>query len=176
MAGGVVRFVRKRAMIYLWRAQQSGAMISITLLGTLTAASLYRDYLKAALSNYGFPMDQELPGLLITMILIFVGVFGVGYLFDRLKFWREQNIVAIERNPYGSYRLTAKEVYWIRMWAAAVSAGKPTEDQQKVVALFDQWIKRSVGDDPVLQAEVEAVEKWITTGDESIKKILDQVA
>lgn len=175
MAGGVVAFVRKRAMVYLWRAQQSGAMISITLLGTLTAASLYRDYLKDFFNNYGFPMEQELPGIMVTMLIIFTGVFGIGFLFDRLKFWREQNIVAIERNPYGSYKLTAKEIYWIKIWSAALASAGPSDKQKAVEELFNQWVERSVADDAVLKAEVEGIEKWITSGDESIKRILDDV-
>jgi hypothetical protein len=150
-------------------------MISISLLGTLTAASLYRDYLKDFFGNYGFPPEAELAGIIVTMVLIFTGVFGVGFLFDRMKFWREQNIVAIERNPYGSYKLTAKEVYWIKVWTAALAAGEPNGKQAEVADLFQQWVDRSVRDDPVLRAEVEGIERWITKGDESIKKILDEV-
>ena len=160
-------------MIYLWRAQQSGAIINILLLGTLTAASLYKLYLKAYFNNYGFPENQELPGVIITMLAIFIAVFGVGFMFDRLKFWREQNIVAIERNPYGSYKLTAKEVHWIRLWMAAVQAGNPTEAQKRTLADFDQWIARSMAQDELLRKEVDAVERWIRAGDESVKQIVE---
>lgn len=165
--------VRKRAMIYLWRAQQSGAIINIMLLGTLTAASLYRQYLKVYFNNYGFPDNQELPGVLITMMAIFVAVFGVGFVFDRFKFWKEQSVVGVERNPYGSYKLNAKEVYWIRIWAAAIAAGNPGPEQKRLVEMFDAWIKRSVEEDAVLKAEVEAVERWITAGDANAKKLLE---
>jgi hypothetical protein len=168
-----VRGVRKRLMIYLWRAQQSGAIINILLLGTLTAASLYRLYLKDYFDNFGFPPEQELPGVLITMFLIFLAVFGIGFAFDRLKFWKEQSIVGIERNPYGSYKLTAKEIHWIRLWSAAVTAGKPTAEQQEVVAHFEQWVKRSLEEDGVLRAEVDAVDRWIEKGDQSIKNVFE---
>lgn len=167
--------VRKRAMIYLWRAQQSGAIISITLLGTLTAASLYRDYIKAFTHNWWILDERnELGGVLITMAFIFAGVFGVGFAFDRLKFWKEQNIVAIERNPYGSYKLTAKEIQWIRLWAAAVAAGKPSSEQKRIIADFEQWVARSVAEDPLLKAEVDAVDRWIRAGDESVKRLIEQ--
>ncbi len=160
-------------MIYLWRAQQSGAIINILLLGTLTAASLYRQYLKDYFDNYGFPADQELPGVLITMMLIFVGVFGVGFAFDKLKFWKEQSVVGTERNPYASYKLNAKEVYWIRIWAAAIVVGNPNPEQKRLVEMFDAWIKRSMDEDAILRAEVEAVERWITAGDATAKKLLE---
>jgi len=174
MAGGIRAFVRKRAMIYLWRAQQSGAIISITLLGTLTAASLFDQYIREATNNYWVLGDSVLAGVIVTMALIFTGVFGVGFAFDRLKFWKEQNIVAIERNPYGSYKLTAKEIYWIRIWTAAVAAAKQTDEQEKVITLFNQWIERSTLEDPILKAEVAAIERWIVAGDERIKQMLEQ--
>lgn len=160
-------------MVYLWRAQQSGAIINILLLGTLTAASLYRLYLKDYFDNFGFPPEQELPGVLITMFLIFASVFGIGFAFDRLKFWKEQNIVGIERNPYGSYKLTAKEIHWIRLWSAAVMAGSPGPQQRELVAHFEKWIARSVEEDSVLKAEVEAVGRWVEEGDQSIKSVID---
>ena len=165
--------VRKRAMIYLWRAQQSGAIINIMLLGTLTAATLYRQYLKAYFGNYGFPESQELPGVIITMMMIFVAVFGVGFIFDRLKFWKEQSIVGVERNPYASYKLSAKEVYWIKIWLASIASGSPNAEQKRLAELYEAWIRRSVDEDPILKAEVDAVEKWITAGDASAKKLLE---
>jgi hypothetical protein len=165
--------LRKRAMVYLWRAQQSGAIINILLLGTLTAASLYRLYLKDYFDNFGFPAAQELPGVLITMFIIFASVFGIGFAFDRLKFWKEQNIVGIERNPYGSYKLTAKEIHWIRLWSAAVTAGNPSAKQQETVAHFEKWIERSLAEDSVLRSEVDAVDRWVERGDQSIKTVID---
>jgi hypothetical protein len=170
---GIRLVLRKRAMMYLWRAQQSGAIISIALLGTLTAASLYNDYLRERFNNFGLDKDNVLGGVMVTMAIIFAGVFGVGYMFDRAKFWKEQNIVAIERNPYGSYKLNAKEVYWIRIWTASVLAGNPSPDLKDQVALFQQWIKRSMEEDQVLRAEVAAVEKWIRTGDSSALHMLN---
>jgi len=171
---GKVGFIRKRAMIYLWRAQQSGSIISILLLGTLTAATLYRDYLKAWTDNYGLPESFEFGGVVITMMFIFIIVFGIGFMFDRLKFWKEQSIVAIERNPYGSYKWTPKELQLLRLWMAAIAGPNQTEEQKRIVALFDQWIKRSIADDPIVRKELEAVEKWVLSHDESIQKILDE--
>lgn len=172
--GSIRDGIRKRAMIYLWRAQQSGAIISISLLGTLTAASLYRDYIKAFTHNWWILDERnELGGVLITMAFIFAGVFGVGFAFDRLKFWKEQNIVAIERNPYGSYKLTAKEIQWIRLWSAAVAAGNPTNAQKQVVSDFEEWVRRSLAEDPLLKAEVEAVDRWVKAGDESVKRLVE---
>ena len=165
--------LRKRAMIYLWRAQQSGSIINISLLGTLTAASLYRLYLKAYFHNYGFSEEQELPGVLVTMLIIFTAVFGVGFIFDKLKFWKEQNIVGIERNPYGSYKLTAKEIYWIRLWTEAMMAGNPSADQREMAKFFRQWVERSMEDDPILRAEVGAVDRWIKSGDAAAKRVLE---
>lgn len=168
-----VKGLRKRAMIYFWRAQQSGAIISITLLGTLTAASLYHDFIKAFTHNYWVLGDSELGGVLVTMVLIFTGVFGVGYAFDKLKFWKEQNIVTIERNPYGSYKLTAKEINWIRLWQAAANTANPTPEQRQLAAHFDKWVERSLEEDAVLQAEVEAVDRWVEQGDQSIKRVIE---
>jgi hypothetical protein len=165
--------LRKRAMVYLWRAQQSGAIINIMLLGTLTAATMYSNYIREWTNNYWVLGDSVLGGLAVTMVLIFLGVFGIGFAFDRLKFWREQNIVAIERNPYGSYKLTAKEIHWIRLWMSATQAGNPSEAQKRTLSDFDQWVARSLAEDELLRREVEAVERWIRAGDESVKKLVE---
>src|SRR6266850_5007233 len=129
---GIRKGLRKRAMIYLWRAQQSGAIISISLLGTLTAASIHNDYLREKTNNWGLGPANVLGGLLVTMSMVFAAIFIVGFAFDRLKFWKEQNVVGVERNPYGSYKLSAKEIWWIRIWSAAIAAGDPSEEQKKL--------------------------------------------
>jgi hypothetical protein len=165
--------LRKRAMIYLWRAQQSGSIISITLLGTLTAASIHNDYLREKTNNWGLGDKNVLGGVIITMMLVFAGVFLVGFVFDRLKFWKEQSIVGVERNPYGSYKLNAKEIYWIRIWSAAIAAGNPRPEQKQLIGFFDQWIARSMDDDPILRAEVGAVDSWIKSGDAGAKRVLE---
>ena len=165
--------VRKRAMVYLWRAQQSGAIINIMLLGTLTAATLYRSYLKDYFDNYGFPPEQELPGVVITMLMIFTAVFGVGFAFDKLKFWKEQSVVGVERNLYSSFKLMPKEIYWLRLWISATQAGNPNEEQKKLIDLFETWIKRSMEEDELLRKEVDAVERWIRAGDVSAKRMLE---
>jgi hypothetical protein len=165
--------LRKRAMVYLWRAQQSGAIISISLLGTLTAASVHNDYLRERTNNWNLGQANVLGGLLITMFLVFAGVFMVGFAFDRLKFWKEQNVVGVERNPYGSYKLSAKEIWWIRIWSASIEAGNPGPEQNKLVAFFAQWVDRSLEDDPVLKQEVAAVATWVKSGDAGAKKMLE---
>lgn len=165
--------LRKRAMVYLWRAQQSGAIISISLLGTLTAASIHNDYLRQRTDNWGLGQANVLGGLLITMFIVFAGVFAVGFAFDRLKFWKEQNVVGVERNPYGSYKLSAKEVWWIRIWSASIASGNPNAEQKELLAFFAQWVERSLEDDPVLKAEVTAVANWIKSGDAVAKKMLE---
>lgn len=171
--GPIRKALRKRAMIYLWRAQQSGAIISISLLGTLTAASIHNDYLKEKTNNWGLGPANVLGGLIITMFMVFSAVFLVGFAFDRLKFWKEQNVVGVERNPYGSYKLSAKEIWWIRIWSASIASGNPNAEQKELLAFFGQWVDRSLEDDPVLKAEVGAVASWIKSGNASAKKVLE---
>ena len=114
-----------------------------------------------------------LGGLLVTMSMVFAAIFIVGFAFDRLKFWKEQNVVGVERNPYGSYKLSAKEIWWIRIWSAAIAAGNPSEEQKKLLVFFGQWIERSLDDDPVLKAEAAAIATWIQSGDAGAKRMLE---
>jgi hypothetical protein len=97
--------------------------------------------------------------MMITFLVIVMGIVIFGLLFDKLRFWKEQNIVAVERNPYNSYKLCPKDIYNIRAWLLAVRANPDiSPETKKQVEFYDKWIDFNLKDDPVLRMEFENVE------------------
>lgn len=110
--------MKKKIMTVLWRVQQAQMVISIVF-WSLTLTGIFYPYIsERVLDDLVGPENVAL-----GMLVIFLGVVGMivlfGYIYDRLKFWKEQIIVIQERNPFGfGTRLTPIQIV---LFKAAIS-------------------------------------------------------
>jgi hypothetical protein len=131
----------------------------------LTLTGIFYPYFRDRTDNFGLGAGSVLGGMLVLffMIVAFIVVFGV--LFDKLRFWKEQNIVLIERNPYAGIKLNAKEVYWVKMWALSLKANPAlSPEMRKELELYDRWIDYNIREDKFLQDELERIRAAISAG------------
>jgi hypothetical protein len=124
--------MKKTIMTMLWRVQQAQMMISI-LFWSLTLTGIFYPYIRVRILN-----DLVGPShVFLGMAMIFLFVVGLivlfGYLYDRLKFWKEQVMVAQERNPF-SYGTKMTPIQ-ITLFKAILSGDGP--ERERAIRLIE---------------------------------------
>jgi hypothetical protein len=153
--------LKKRFMEFMWRLQASQTIIGI-IFWPLTLTGIFYPYFRDRTNNFGFGPESVLAGMLLLFSVIVLAIVTFGLAFDKLRFWKEQNIVSIERNPYAAIKINAKEIYWMRMWALAVRANPGLSPELKrELDFFDSWMDYNLKDDNVLRNEVERIKAII---------------
>lgn len=153
--------MKKYLMKQLWRIQQSQAIISI-IFWSLTLTGIFYPYVHTYIEEIfgfaGFKIGGLIIGLAILFVFVFVVILFIGFLFDMLKFWKEQQIVIVERNPYTTTRIFVKEILNYRhFYVPMLRATNNIEEAE----FFEKWIKKALDEDADLKREYEKAEKWI---------------
>lgn len=153
--------IKKTIMLYVWRIQQSQTIISI-FFWSLTLTGVFYGYAKWYIEKY-LRVGGVISGMVVLFFIIILIVIFIGFLFDKLRFWKEQMIVATERNPYGAYKLCAKEIYLTeKLWLPTLrSLSKNDEEARTHVDAIEKWMDRLRAEDPTLKKDLEFVEHWI---------------
>jgi len=151
--------IKKSLMELMWRMQQSQAIIGV-LMWSLTLTGIFYPYMR---DKFNLDPSKKLLPMLALFVLIFLGVITIGLVFDKLRFWKEQNIVMAERNPYANYKLYPKEVYWARLWlAVARQQPDPPPEVRREIEFFETWIRKLMAEDPCYRQEVLDVEGYVS--------------
>ena len=95
--------MKKWLLVQFWRVQQIAMLASLSLLAVNLALTA-NQYIEWRFSN-------SYIGTSIVIIVIAALIWTFGYIWDRkLKLWKEQMVVSIERNPYATKHMTPKEI------------------------------------------------------------------
>ncbi|MCK5548043.1 MAG: hypothetical protein KAI64_03450 [Thermoplasmata archaeon] len=153
--------MKMRLMTYLWRLQQSQMIISMILWATLLTITSY-EYVGWRLQQIFF--NNIYFGFFVLFLIIFGIIVLIGFAFDRvLRLWKEQQIVAAQRNPYVKERIWTRDiVLWRHMFLPML---KKYEDEDPKVKeemdFMEKWIEKCMKVDPNVRKEVEEVESWV---------------
>ena len=151
------KMIKKRLMELLWRMQQSQSIIGV-LMWSLTLTGIFYPYLR---DKFGLAPSNVLLPMMLLFLFILSMVVLIGVVFDKLRFWREQNIVLAERNPYATYKFFPKEVHWARLWLLVAKNQKdPSPELQKEIEFYEKWLARVVSEDEHYKKEVDLVEDY----------------
>ncbi len=134
-------------MLQVWRLQQVAQVLTIVLLAITLSLQLY-DYVRW---RAGPLFETPYVGVPILLLILAIIIWCIAIYWDlRLKMWREQATVLIERNPYTKEKLTSKEiVVYGLMWLPIME--KMAKDDPKLaeaVEIVKQWMKRVSEEDP----------------------------
>jgi len=104
--------IKKWFMLQLWRLQQVAQLLTLIMLAITLSLNLF-GFIKwrEPLSNPYLTIP-----LLIIVLALIIWVFAI--IWDlKLKMWREQATVLIEKNPYSKEKMYSKEIaiYWL-LW------------------------------------------------------------
>ncbi|UCE92279.1 MAG: hypothetical protein JSV90_03865 [Methanobacteriota archaeon] len=155
--------IKKWFMLQMWRIQQVAQILVLTMMA-ITDALLVYDYTDG-LRVGGEPLiPYRALGVLFVLILIGGAIWAFAIIWDlRLKMWREQMTVLAEKNPFTKEKLTPKEVFILgALWMPLLERlGKDDPALRNSAEDLRKWIRRSLKDDKVTDAEVDTVLEYI---------------
>ena len=137
-------------MVQIWRLQQIAMMGSLILL-----------VVNLGLTIYGY-IEWRTPNpyiaLPVILFLLMAVIWTAAWYYDRrLKLWREQMMVAIDRNPYAQDRLSPKETIQMEwMWIPLVSQADP-----QIAEFLKRWVKTEMAKYPDVQAQVAEIKRLV---------------
>jgi hypothetical protein len=144
--------LKKWFMLQVWRLQQVAQIITLLLLAMNLSLQLF-DLVKWR--------GEVLKNPYFTVPLIFLIMFAIIWVsaifWDlRLKMWRDQATVLVERNPYTKERLNAKEMaQYGLIWIPILERlGKEDKKLAETAEVLKQWVKKEWEEDPVLVKDV----------------------
>jgi len=153
---------KKALMTQIWRIQQSQAIISILFWALTLAGVFYVAYVHPWFVDIGVVReDQVLLGTLILFLLFLAAFLILGFVYDNIfQLWKEQNVVAIERNPYASGRLMPKEIVLWRLHIEVLrSVAKGNPQAEARLRIMEAWINGQLKADSELARGVAAIER-----------------
>ena len=104
---------------------------------SLTLTGIFYDKVAERFNNFGLPRSNVLGGVAIMFTMVIVLILLFGYFYDKFQFWREQNIVMIERNPYASKgRMHPNQVIY---WSAVVDLLPENSQKRKDLESIIQY-------------------------------------
>jgi uncharacterized membrane protein len=148
-------------MLQVWRVQQVAQIVTIALL-SFTVSGIVFDAIKWRFSGTLLANSYVMVPLLIALIAAIVWMFAIWWDM-RMKMWREQATVLVERNPYLKEKLSAKEVaQYELLWLPVLDRlGKDDPSVKKSTDYLRVWIRKSYILDPALESDVKEVYRQI---------------
>lgn len=166
MSGGP----KKWFMLQIWRFQQVSQITTLALLALNLALQIY-NFVSWRGSLFSSPYTA-IPFILLVLV---AGIWSFAIFWDlRMKMWREQQAVLIERNPYAKERMYSKElVIYAMLWLPLLD--HLGEENQKIRASADHlraWLTKSYSDDKALEKEIGELVRYIDMNDDDIFGLL----
>jgi hypothetical protein len=158
-------------MKYFWRVQQSQMVISI-IFWSLTLTGVFYDKVREWSNNFWIlPEDSVFLGMLVMFCFVVLAIILFGVIYDRLQFWKEQQLVIVERNPYASWKPNPVQSMWIELMVDMIREMAPeNEALQEKAELYAKWLKNCEGTDPWYKKARNNIRKFAVDGDDSIFK------
>ena len=164
LAGGV----KKWFMLQVWRLQQVAAILTLALLSLNLALQIYNymDWRPEIFSPY-----YVVPLLLLVITLV---IWIIALFWDlKMKMWREQMAVAMERNPYAKEKMNAKEIaQYALIWLPIMeNLGKTDPEAKAHAESLRAWVNRALKDDAAARMEWNELLNYIGNHSDRLQEL-----
>jgi len=156
---GELKRIKKWFLLQMWRLQQVAQVLTLVLLALNLSLQAW-GYVKW---RNGFLANPS-TGVLSILLVLALAIWSFAYIWDRrLKMWREQTAILIEKNPYMKERLTPKEVaVYAMIWVPIMEhIGKNDPVLKANAELLKNWMKRELKADDLSPKELEDILLYI---------------
>jgi hypothetical protein len=146
-------------MVQVWRLQQVAQLLTLALLALNLSLQLY-GYIRWRGAFFATPYT----GVLFILLVLAAVIWGFAIFWDkRMKMWREQMTVLMERNPYAKERMPSKEIVAYELiWLPLLDKlGKDDPQVEAAANGLRDWIKKLSDQDPELAKDVKEVYDFI---------------
>ena len=150
---------KKWFMLQIWRLQQVAQILTLALLALNLSLQMY-GYIKWRGAFFATPYT----GVLFILLVLAAVIWGFAIIWDlRMKMWREQQTVLMERNPYAKERMPSKEIVVYQLvWQPLLDKMGKDDPQIKAAANdLRDWLKKLSDQDPELAKDVKEVYDFI---------------
>jgi hypothetical protein len=153
--------MRKLLMTFVWRVQQSQAMIGIIFWG-MTLTLLLHGYVGWRMADW-FGIKNVTLQLIVLFFIVEAAILFFGFIYDRIfRLWKELGVASQERNPYTRGAITPKEVFYFRLWMkAAEPYAEKDKETAELIGMYKRWIEKAMEE-----------EKWICDGVRDLENVL----
>jgi hypothetical protein len=155
--------IKKWFMLWMWRVQQVSQPLTLTLMAinlSLTVFGLIK-------WREGSPLSVSWIGVPLILLLLAFVILSFALIWDlRLKMWRDQATVLVERNPYSKEKMSAKEImiYGV-LWLPVLDDIGKRDPKAKIAAeALREWIRKASKEEPVMEKDLDDVFKYIGVG------------
>ena len=149
--------LKKWFMLQVWRIQQVGQIVTIAMLSA-TLAGVVFNQIQWRLEGTPLYNSWVMVPLLIASIGIVIWAFSIWWDL-RMRMWREQATVLMERNPYVKEKMTAKEILiYGALWLPLMEKiGSADPKMREATEALKEWLSRSIKSDEILAKDVEEI-------------------
>ncbi len=151
---------KKWFMLQLWRLQQVAQLLTLVLLA-----------LNLALQVFGLikwredsPLSTSYIGVPLILLFLAMIIWTFAIIWDlRLKMWRDQAAVLVERNPYTKEKMMSKEVVVMSLVYLPLmeKLGQNDPEINKSLGQMKGWLRRACAEDAVLMRDVKDIIKYL---------------
>ena len=154
--------VKKWFMLQMWRVQQIAAVMTLVLMAINLSLQVY-DYMSWRSGVFSSPYS----GALIILITLGLIIWALSIVWDtKLRMWREQMIVLVEKNPYTKEKMSPKEIVQYKLlWLPLVrKIGESDPELREYGEKVQAWVDRVLRDDPSVVRDVEELTRYVEGG------------
>lgn len=149
--------VKKWAMLQMWRLQQVAQILTLALLAINLSLQLwgFMKWRGAIMGSYA--------GVLVILLVLAAIIWAFAIIWDiRLKMWREQISVLVQKNPYMKERMSPKEIAVYAMtWIPVLEHLSKTDPALKAHADgLKVWLQREVDEDRFTLEELKDIVRY----------------
>lgn len=152
--------LKKWFMLQMWRVQQVAQPLTLVMLAITISLQVFglikwREDSLLSTSWIGVPM--------IALFLVLV-IWTVAIFWDmRLRMWREQATVLVERNPYVKEKMSSKEVaMFLMVYLPLVERLAKDDPSMKPTAdALRSWVKKALVQDANTAHDLDGILKYI---------------
>jgi hypothetical protein len=146
--------IKKWFMLQVWRVQQVAAILTLALMALNLALQAF-DLIKWREDS---PLSTSWIGVPMILLLLAMAIWSFAIFWDlRLKMWRDQATVLVERNPYSKEKMSSKELAMYAItWLPIME--KMGQDDPKIKAAADgfrEWLRKAYAADPILREDLK---------------------
>jgi len=153
-------------MLQMWRLQQVAAIGTLVLLIVNLSLQMF-DFVKW----HGEPLSNPYFTVPLVAVIIALGVWAFSIFWDlRLKMWRDQATVLVEKNPYAKEKMYSKEiaVYNLIYLPILEELGKNNPEIKKKAEAVRTWLNKAAVEDPNTVADLKELFAYINAKDQKI--------
>ena len=163
---------KKWFMLQMWRIQQIAQIATIALLAMNLALLIYPE-----VEWRGGPFASIYTGVLLIAAVLLLVIWSFSIVWDlRMRMWREQHSVLVEKNPYTKEKLTAKEIVTYGLfWLPLVE--KLAEEDSGVKESADfmrEWLRKAYETDKSLVIEVDEITRYLGKDAKILERLLNK--